>query len=157
IPPLRRSGRRVARVSDRELTVKAAQLLLVEDLRDEAHVAQRGDASLIGDGDAGRLLAAALQRDQAEVRDARDVAFGRANAEEPGHQPPGPLCMAFSVPSRSPFSAAHASTTRPERVSCGRWTSAPTRVYAAASCSATSSPPSETSCGSDTNVATFQT
>ena len=36
VRPLRRAGRRVARVPDRDLAVQAAQLLLVEDLRDEA-------------------------------------------------------------------------------------------------------------------------
>ncbi len=40
VRPLRRAGRRVARVADRELPVQAAQLLLVEDLGDEAHVAE---------------------------------------------------------------------------------------------------------------------
>ena len=35
---------------------------LVEDLRDEAEVAQRGQAAVFADGDPGRLLAAVLQR-----------------------------------------------------------------------------------------------
>ena len=40
VRPLRRARRRVARVPDRGVAVQAAELLLVEDLRDEAHVAQ---------------------------------------------------------------------------------------------------------------------
>jgi hypothetical protein len=37
--------------------------LLVEDLRDETHVAQDGQPPVVGDCDAGRLLAAVLQRE----------------------------------------------------------------------------------------------
>ena len=42
-PPVR-AGRRVARVADRDLAGKRLQLLLVEDLRDEAHVAHARSA-----------------------------------------------------------------------------------------------------------------
>ena len=86
VRPLRRAGRRVARVADRDVAVQAAQLLLVEDLRDEAHVAQHGQAAVVGDGDPGRLLAAVLEREQPEVGDARDVALGGADAEDAAHQ-----------------------------------------------------------------------
>src|SRR5438105_384070 len=157
VPPLRRPGRRVARVPDRELAAQSSQLLLVEDLRDEAHVAQRSHAALIGDRDACGFLTAVLQREQAEVRDARDVSLGRPDAEEAAHQSTVPICTTFFLPSRSTFSGAQASTTCPERVSAGRWTSAPMRLWPAASCSATSSPPSDTSCASERNGATFQT
>ena len=75
VRPVRRAGRRVARVADRGVAVQAAQLLLVEDLRDEAHVAQHRQPAVVGDGDPGRLLAAVLQREEAEVGDARDVAL----------------------------------------------------------------------------------
>ena len=68
------------------VAAQAAQLLLVEDLGDEAHVAQHRQAALVGDRDPGRLLAAVLEREEAEVRDARDVAVGRADAEDAAHQ-----------------------------------------------------------------------
>ena len=73
-------------MADRDLALEAAQLLLVEDLRDEAHVAQHGEPPEIGDGDARRLLPAVLEREQAEEGDARDVTLGGANAEYPAHQ-----------------------------------------------------------------------
>ena len=113
---------------DRKLAVQAAKLLLVEHLRDEAHVAQRRQAALVGDRDAGGLLAAVLQREQAEVRDPRDVAFGRADAEQAAHQPTVPICTTFLLPSLSTFSGAQASSTRPARVSDGKWASASTRL-----------------------------
>ena len=47
------------------------QLLLVEDVRDEPHLAQDREAPAVGDGDPGRLLAAVLEREQAEVRETR--------------------------------------------------------------------------------------
>ena len=85
VRPVRRAGRRVARVADRDLALEAAQVLLVEDLGDEAHVAQDRQAAAIGDRDARRLLTAVLEREQAEERDARDVTIGGANAEDPAH------------------------------------------------------------------------
>ena len=39
-------------MSDRNLPAQAVQLLLVEDLRDEPEVAERGEAALVGDCDA---------------------------------------------------------------------------------------------------------
>jgi hypothetical protein len=63
-------------VPDRELATEAAELLLGKDLRHETHLAERGDVPTIGDGDPRRLLAAVLEREEPEVRDARDVAIG---------------------------------------------------------------------------------
>ena len=71
---------------DRHLAAEPVQLLLVEDLRDEAEVAQRGEASVLGNRDAGRLLAAVLERKQPEVREPRDVALGRVDAEDAAHR-----------------------------------------------------------------------
>ena len=124
VPPLRRPGRRVARMPDRKLAVQAAKLPLVEHLRDEAHLAQRRQAALVGDRYAGGLLAAVLQREQAEVRDPRDVALGRANAEQSAHQRTTPIRTTFFVPSRSTSSGAQAISTWPPRASAGRATSA---------------------------------
>ncbi len=60
-------------MADRGVALEAAEVLLVEDLRDEAHVAEHREPALVGGRDARRLLAAMLQREEAEVRDARDV------------------------------------------------------------------------------------
>ena len=54
----------------------------VEDLRDEAHVAHRGRALAVGDGDAGRLLAPVLERVEPEVR-----ALGQLPRELAGVEP----------------------------------------------------------------------
>ena len=61
---------------------EAVQLLLVEDLGDEAHVAQDGQAALVRDRDPGRLLAPVLEREEPEVGHARDVSLGRADPED---------------------------------------------------------------------------
>ena len=66
VRPVGRAGGRVARVADRGVAVQAAELLLVENLRDEAHVAQHRQPAVVGDRDPGRLLAAVLQREEAE-------------------------------------------------------------------------------------------
>ena len=70
---------------DRELALEPAEVLLVEDLRDEAHLAEHGQVAAVRDGDPGRLLAAVLERVQAEVREPGDVAVGRADAEDAAH------------------------------------------------------------------------
>ena len=46
----------------------------------------RGDAAAVADRDAGRLLAAVLQRVEREVGQPRDVAVGRVDAEDAAHQ-----------------------------------------------------------------------
>ena len=86
VRPVGRARRGVARVPDRDLAGQAAQLLLVEDLCDEAHVAERRDAPFIRDGDPGGLLAAVLQGEEPEVGEARDVAAGSVDPEDPAHQ-----------------------------------------------------------------------
>ena len=91
VRPVRRAGGRVARVPDRGLAAQAAQLLLVEDLRDEAEVAQRREPALVGDGDPRRLLAAVLEREEAEVGEPGDVAVVRVDAEDAAHRGPGLL------------------------------------------------------------------
>ena len=72
-------------MADRDLAGERLQLLLVEDLRDEAHVAQHGQPAAVGDGDSGRLLAAMLKREEAEVREPSHVALDRADAEDAAH------------------------------------------------------------------------
>jgi hypothetical protein len=86
VRPLCRAGRRVARVADCDLALEAAQVLLVEDLGDEAHVAQDGEPARVRDGDARRLLSAVLEREQPEEGDARHVALRGADAEHSTHR-----------------------------------------------------------------------
>ena len=85
VRPLRRARRRVARVADRDFAAQPVQLLLVEDLRHQTEVSQCREPPLLGDGDAGRLLAAVLQGEEAEVRQPRDVAFRSMHAEDAAH------------------------------------------------------------------------
>src|SRR5215218_9040479 len=73
-------------MADRGVAAQAAQLLLVEDLRDEAHVAQHRQPATVRDGDPGRLLAAVLKREEPEVGHARNVAFRCTDAEDAAHQ-----------------------------------------------------------------------
>jgi hypothetical protein len=73
-------------VPDRDLAGEAVQLPLVEDLRDEPEIAHRRQPSGVGDGDPRRLLAAVLQREQAEVGEPRHVALGRVDPEDAAHR-----------------------------------------------------------------------
>ena len=72
----------VPHVPDGVLATQALQHLLVEDLRDEAHVFDHGDLAVVGHGDAGALLAAMLQCVEAEVGEARYVLSRRDDAED---------------------------------------------------------------------------
>ena len=82
VVPAVRAGRRVAHVADRDLAAERAQLLLVEDLVDEAEVAQGHDVTAyVRGGDAGGFLPAVLQCVQREVGQARDVVAGRVDPE----------------------------------------------------------------------------
>src|SRR5829696_6386840 len=63
------AGRRVADVAEGQVSgLEGRKARSVEDLRDEAHVAHRGRALPVGDGDAGRLLASVLEGVEPEVR-----------------------------------------------------------------------------------------
>ena len=95
-------------MADRDLPVQAAQLLLVEDLGDEAEVAQDRQAAGVGDRDPGGLLAAVLEGEEAEVGDARDIAAGRADAEDAAHQ--APASMTRNEGQSSLDGSAHAIT-----------------------------------------------
>ncbi len=64
---------------------QAAELLLVEDLRHEPEVAECREPALVGDRDAGGLLAAVLEREEPEVREPRDVAVRCVDAEDAAH------------------------------------------------------------------------
>ncbi len=70
-------------MADRHVAIERSQLLLVEDLRDEAGVAQGGDLPALAGGDPGRFLAAVLERVEREVGEPGDLAAGRVDAEDP--------------------------------------------------------------------------
>src|SRR3954452_9507528 len=67
---------------DRHLPGQRAQLLLVEHLGDEAAVAQRGDVTVVGDGDTGRLLSSVLERVEREVAESGYLGPRRVHAED---------------------------------------------------------------------------
>ena len=70
---------------DRDLPAQAAQRLLVEDLGDESELADGRQPSVLGDRDPRRLLAAVLEREQAEVRETGDVALVGPDSEDATH------------------------------------------------------------------------
>ena len=107
------------------------QLLLVEDLRDEPEVAQHGQPAVLGDGDPGRLLAAVLQREQPEVGEPRDVAVGRADAEDAAHQRTSPISTNPRVPS---FAMSARGSARSAAPRVGSTRSFDVRVTAAPPC-----------------------
>ena len=72
-------------MADRELAVEAVQGLFGKDLRDEPHVADDSEATLVGHGDPGRLLAAVLEREEPEVGDARHVTLRCPDPEQAAH------------------------------------------------------------------------
>ena len=81
--PRRPPRGRVAHVADRHLPAETGQRLLVEHLRDEPHLLDHRDLTVVGDGDPGALLTAMLQGVEAEEGEARHVAFGRDDPEDP--------------------------------------------------------------------------
>ena len=76
------TGGRVARVPDREVALERVERGLVEDLRDQPHVLVDQDLAAVADRDPGGLLAAVLQRVEAEVGQLGDVLAGRPDAED---------------------------------------------------------------------------
>ena len=70
-------------MADGHVALERAQLVLVEDLGDQAAVAQGHDRLVPRHGDAGGLLPAVLERVEREVRKAGDVAARRVDAEDP--------------------------------------------------------------------------
>jgi hypothetical protein len=72
-------------VADRRDARKRLELPLVEDVGDEPHLSEDREPRTVGDGDPGRLLPAVLQREQPEVRQPRDVALLRPDAEHATH------------------------------------------------------------------------
>src|SRR5439155_25041097 len=72
-------------MADRDLSRQRVQLLLVEDLRDEAHVAYDREPPLVRDCDARRLLPTVLEGEEPEVGETRDVPVLGPDSEDPAH------------------------------------------------------------------------
>ena len=145
--------------ADRGVAVEAAELLLVEDLRDEAHVAEDRQPPAVRDGDPGRLLAAMLEREEPEVRDARDVALAASGCRRRRTSASSPRRSAEPARARARRrrSGAHAGSRRCP--SGSRRAGRPRRarpLHSAASSSAASSPAAPTSCASVRSGAAFQ-
>jgi hypothetical protein len=67
VVPYRRPAGRVPGVPDRDVAAERIEHRCVEDLRHQAHVLEHDDPGAVADRDPGRLLAAVLQRVQAEI------------------------------------------------------------------------------------------
>ena len=89
-------------MADGGLATEAAELLLRE-VRDQAELLQHRQPPVLRDGDARRLLPSVLERVQREVRQPRDVAIRRVDAEDAAHQPTVPISIS-SMPSSLPTS-----------------------------------------------------
>jgi hypothetical protein len=75
-------GGGVTRVADREVALERLERGVVEDLRDQAHVLVDQDLAAVADRDAGRLLAAVLQRVETEVAELRHLFAGGPDPED---------------------------------------------------------------------------
>src|SRR5919107_5182414 len=95
--PGSRAGRRVADVAEGQVPgLEGREARSVEDLRDEPHVAHRGRALPVGDGDARGLLAPVLEGVESEIR-----ALGKLSRELAGVEAEDAarlLRLAFSIP-----------------------------------------------------------
>ena len=89
-------------MADRGFASQPAQLLLRE-VRDQAELLEHRQAAVLGDGDAGRLLAPVLEGMQREMRQPRDIAFRGVDAEDAAHQPTVPISISSGVEKNSMF------------------------------------------------------
>jgi hypothetical protein len=60
-------------VADRDLAGQRLQLLLVEDVGHESHLAKNRQVTAVGHRDSRSLLATVLESEQPEIRETRDV------------------------------------------------------------------------------------
>ena len=122
--------------------VQAAELLLLE-LREQAELAEHRQPPVLGDGDAGRLLATVLERVEREVRQRarrRDRARGCRRRRTSDDRARAPRAQAVElVDSRRRAPRGRTAVPR------GRRDRRRPRSTVAASTSASSRPPSETS------------
>jgi hypothetical protein len=70
-------------VTEGHVPLQRAQLLLVEDLVDQALVAHGHDVAVLRGRDAGRFLPAVLERVEREIGEPRDLATRCDYAEDP--------------------------------------------------------------------------
>ncbi len=89
------AGGGVAGVADREVAAQRAEVALVEDLRDQAHVLVDQDLRAVAHRDAGRLLAAVLQRVEAEVGQLGDLGLGAGAVGGPDAEDPAGVLRAL--------------------------------------------------------------
>src|SRR5665811_2446978 len=83
--PDRRPGGRIAAVGDSERAPKARQAALVEDLGDESEVLVEHQLLTVADSNSGRLLAAVLEREDAERGHRGRVRAGHHRAKDAAH------------------------------------------------------------------------
>src|SRR5579875_703673 len=76
------AGRRVARVTDGDVAAETTEVVLGERGVDEPHAGMDADVVAVGGGDAGALLTAVLEGEEAEEADAGDVFAGCIDAED---------------------------------------------------------------------------
>ena len=86
IRPVHAPGRRIPCVPDGDLAGERLELLLVEDLGYESHVAEHRQSASLRDRDPGRLLPAMLQSEEREIREPRHVTLDRTDAEDAAHR-----------------------------------------------------------------------
>ena len=79
--PAFRAGGAVAHMSHSELAGQGVDVRVAEHMAHQAHVLAHHDRAAVAHGDTRRLLAAVLQRAQAEIRETRNVAIGCPHAE----------------------------------------------------------------------------
>ena len=81
--PLVRPGRRVAHVSDGRMSRQAAQRRLVEHRADQSEIPLDHDVPVVGDRDAGALLAPVLERVEREEGQPGNVPAGGDDPDDP--------------------------------------------------------------------------
>jgi hypothetical protein len=72
-------------VSDRDVARERGQVVVGEDVGDEAHALVLTDVMAVADGDAGALLASMLDREEREVRLVGDLARLTVDADDSAH------------------------------------------------------------------------
>ena len=77
-----RSGRRVARVTEREVPGQALECVGIKGLRHQAHILVHPHDVAVAGRDPGALLPAVLQRIKAEIGQIGNVLSDRVDAEE---------------------------------------------------------------------------
>src|SRR5215204_5429898 len=113
VAPAARPGGRVPVVPDGEVAFERGEASLVEHLGHEAHVLHDGDRLAVADGDPRRLLAAVLQREQAQIGQVSHRLPGGVDAENTARVAETLLHLPTSMPYLcSPSGNFHSWRTR---------------------------------------------